>query len=86
MTKANREKRIREHAEWVWEQAQMRAAAAYQAVGAAYSIFEKERPADLPQEEIDKVVEQVEEQKKRIETYLMGEKDAYLKRLNDIHA
>lgn len=86
MTKARREERIKDHAEWVWEQAQLRAAAAYQTVGAAYSIFEKERPADFPQEEIDKVVAQVDEQKKRIEEYLMEEKDKYLKRVNDLHA
>lgn len=86
MTKVNREKRKQEHAEWVWEQAQLRAAAAYQAIGAAYSVFEKERPADFPQREIDKVIAQVEEQKKRVEEYLMAEKDAYLKRINDLHA
>lgn len=86
MTKARREQRKKDHIEWMWEQAQLRAAAAYQTIGAAYSIFEKERPEDFPQEEIDKVVAQVDEQKQRIEQYLMDEKDKYLKRLDDLHA
>ena len=86
MSKEKRVQRQREHAEWCWEQAQLRAAAAMQTLGAAISIFENERPADLPQEEIDKVDAQVSEQKKRIEEYLMTEKDLYLERINGLHA
>lgn len=86
MSKEKREKRLKEHAEWCWEQAQIRAAAAYQTLGAAVSIFENEKPEDLPQEEIAKIESQIEEQRKRIEEYLMSEKDLYLERINGIPA
>lgn len=86
MSKEKREQRVKEHAEWCWEQAQLRAAAAYQTLGAAVSIFENEKPDDLPQEEVAKIEAQIAEQKKRVEEYLMAEKDLYLERINGISA
>jgi hypothetical protein len=81
MGKAKREERIKDSAEWVWEQTQLRAANAMQQLGAAQSIFENELKNDdtLSEADIAAVYAQIEHQKSRIEAFLMEAKDTYLK-------
>lgn len=86
MSKEKRQQRIREHAEWCWEQAQIRAASAMTALDAAVEVYERDKPEDFPKEEADKIEAQIQEQRKRIEEYVMSEKDIYLERIGVLHA
>jgi predicted ArsR family transcriptional regulator len=69
-----------EHAEFLWEQAQMNAALLQQTLDIATHEFE-EHIDQLEGEVIAQVKQQIELRQKDIETYLMGEKDRYLERM-----
>lgn len=86
MTKANREKRIVESAEWVWEQAQMRAAIAYQTLGGAIAVLEQELPKDISEDDKKLFSDKIEEQRKAIEDFLMTAKADYIKVVGDATA
>ena len=69
-----------EHAEYLWGQAQMKAAAMQQMLDIAIGEFETHKE-ELDAEVIKTVEEQINLRKNDIETFLMGEKDTYLERL-----
>ena len=69
-----------EHAEFLWQQAQMRAALLQQTLDIATHEFE-EHIDELEDEVIVQVKQQIELRQKDIETYLMGEKSKYLERV-----
>lgn len=69
-----------EHAEFLWNDAQMRAAMMQQTLQIAVGEFETHKE-ELEAEVIKTVEEQIELRKKDIETFLMGEKDKYLERM-----
>lgn len=86
MSKEKRQQRILESAEWVWEQAQLRAAAAYQTLGGAVAVLERELPADISAEDKKMFEDKIEEQRQMIEDYLMTAKAEYEKVINGLHA
>lgn len=69
-----------EQAEFLWQQAQMRAAMMQQVLDVAIGEFETHED-ELDPETVAQVKEQIAFRKKDIETYLMTEKDAFLKRI-----
>lgn len=69
-----------EHAEFLWEEAQMRAALLQQTLDIAIHEFEAHQD-QLEDEVIVQVKQQIELRQKDIETYLMAEKDKYLERI-----
>ena len=70
-----------EHAEFLWKDAQMRAALLQQTLDIATHEFEAHID-ELEAEVIAQVKEQIELRQKDIEKYLMGEKDKYLERIS----
>ena len=70
-----------EHAEFLWEQAQMSAALLQQTLDIATHEFE-EHMDELDEEVVAQVKQQIELRQKDIEKYLMGEKDRYLERIS----
>lgn len=70
-----------EHAEFLWKDAQMRAALLQQTLDIATHEFEA-HIEELEAEVIAQVKEQIELRQKDIEKYLMGEKDKYLERIS----
>jgi hypothetical protein len=69
-----------EHAEFLWNDAQMRAAMMQQTLQIAIGEFETHKD-ELEAEVIKTVEEQIELRKRDIETFLMGEKGKYLERM-----
>lgn len=69
-----------EHAEFLWNQAQMKAAAMAQILDIAIAEFE-EHQDELEADIVEKIKEQIEIRKKDLETYLMAEKDKFLQRI-----
>ena len=69
-----------EHAEFLWNQAQMQAAMMQQVLDIAIGEFE-EHKEELEVEVVTTVEEQIVARKKDIEEFLMGEKDKYLERI-----
>lgn len=69
-----------EHAEFLWNDAQMRAAMMQQTLQIAIGEFETHKD-ELEADVIKTVEEQIELRKRDIETFLMGEKDKYLERM-----
>ena len=69
-----------EHAEFLWNDAQMRAAMMQQTLQIAIGEFETHKD-ELEADVVTKVEEQINLRKKDIETFLMGEKGKYLERM-----
>ena len=69
-----------DHAEFLWEEAQMKAAAMQQMLDIAVGEFE-EHQAELDPEIVAKIQEQITIRKEDIKTYLMNEKDKFLERV-----
>jgi len=77
------EKRLRvkqEHAEYLWHQAQLKAALAKTELDLAVETI-KDLNNELTEEQIKETEEQVQVQYRRIENYLMTEKELYLERM-----
>lgn len=69
-----------DHAEYLWKQAQLKAAMAKTELDLAFEVV-KDLNKDLTEEQMQEIKAQLELQYKNIETYLMGEKDNYLERM-----
>lgn len=69
-----------EHAEFLWNQAQMKAAAMAQILDIAIAEFE-EHQEELEADVVATITEQIAVRKKDIENYLMKEKDLFLERV-----
>lgn len=69
-----------EHAEFLWNDAQMRAAMMQQTLEIAIGEFETHKE-ELEADVVSTIEEQIEFRKKDIETFLMSEKDKYLERM-----
>lgn len=69
-----------EHAEYLWGQAQMKAAAMQQMLDIAIGEFETHKE-ELDEEVVKTVEAQIALRKKDIETFIMSEKDIYLERI-----
>ena len=79
-TQEKRIKRKTDHAEYVWQQAQLRAALAKTELDLAIETF-KDAMGELTEEQVKETEDKAQEQYKRIEEYLMTEKEKYLERL-----
>ena len=79
-TQDKRKQRRIEHAEFMWKQAQLRAAFAKTELDLAIQTF-KDATGELTEEQIKETEEKAQEQYKRIEDFLMSEKEKYLERL-----
>ena len=69
-----------EQAEFLWNDAQMRAAMMQQTLQIAIGEFETHKD-ELEADVVTKVEEQINLRKRDIETFLMGEKGKYLERM-----
>lgn len=76
-------KRRIEHAEFLWERAQVKAASAQSVLDYMVEQIEKYR-AELTEEQIKETEEQVVLRQKEIEEYIMAEKTEYERRLGVI--
>lgn len=77
----DKRKRVKqEHAEHLWHQAQLKAALAKTELDLAVETF-KDLNSELTEEQIKETDEQVQIQYRRIEDYLMTEKELYLERM-----
>ena len=79
-TQEKRLQRKIEHAEFLWNDAQMRAALMQQTLDIAIAEFE-EHQHELEEEVVKQIQEQIILRKQDIQTFLMGEKDKYLERI-----
>ena len=79
-TQDKRKQRKIEHAEFMWKQAQLKAALAKTDLDLAVESF-KEAIGELTEEQAKATEEKAQEQYKRIEEFLMSEKEKYLERL-----
>ena len=79
-TQDKRKQRKIEHAEYMWKQAQLKAALAKTDLDLAVVTF-KDAMGELTEEQVKQTEEKAQEQYKRIEDYLMSEKEKYLERL-----
>ena len=79
-TQNKKKQRKEEHAEFLWQQAQLKAALAKTDLDLAILTF-KDLQGEMTPEQIKETEEQAEIQHKRIETYLMSEKEKYLERM-----
>ena len=79
-TQNKRKERKVEHAEFMWKQAQLKAALAKTNLDLAVITF-KEMMNEMTEEQVKATEEQVELQEKRIEEFLMSEKELYLERM-----
>jgi len=79
-TQDKRKQRKIEHAEFLWEQAQLNAALAKTNLDLALESF-KDAMGELTEEQVKATEEKAQEQYKRLEDYLMTEKEKYLERL-----
>lgn len=64
----------------MWQQAQLKAALAKTDLDLAIQTF-KDYVGEMTEEQVQQTLEQAKEQYKRIEDYLMSEKELYLERL-----
>lgn len=69
-----------EHAEYMWEQAQLKAATIQSALDYAIDQFNKHK-TELSTEVIEQTEDMIAKRQKEIKEYLMGEKEQYIKRL-----
>lgn len=79
-TQDKKKQRIEEHAEFLWKDAQLKAAMAKTELDLAVETF-KDLNAEMTPEQIKQTEEQVQIQYKRIEDFLMSEKERYLERM-----
>ena len=79
-TQDKRKQRKIEHAEFLWQQAQLHAALAKTELDLAVESF-KDAVGELTEEQVKATEEKAQEQYKRIEDFLMTEKEKYLERL-----
>lgn len=79
-TQDKRKQRKIEHAEFMWQQAQLRAAMAKTDLDLAIETF-KDAVGELTEEQVQQTLEKAQEQYDRIEKFLMEEKERYLERL-----
>jgi hypothetical protein len=79
-TQDKKKQRKIEHAEFLWNQAQLRSALIKNQLDLAVETF-KELIGEMTEEQIKATEEQTQIQYKRIEEYLMSEKEMYLERL-----
>jgi hypothetical protein len=79
-TQDKRLQRKQDHAEFMWKQAQLKAALAKTNLDLAVETF-KDLNKEMTQEQVKETQEQTEVQYKRIEEYLMSEKELYLERM-----
>jgi len=79
-TQDMRKKRKIEQAEFLWQQAQLRAALAKTELDLAVEAF-KDTMHELNDEQANATDDKAQEQYKRIEEFLMSEKEKYLERL-----
>jgi hypothetical protein len=79
-TQDKRLQRKQDHAEFMWQQAQLKAALAKTNLDLAVETF-KDLNKEMTEEQVKTTQEQTEIQYKRIEQYLMSEKELYLERM-----
>jgi Mg/Co/Ni transporter MgtE len=79
-TQDKRLQRKQDHAEFMWQQAQLKAALAKTNLDLAVETF-KDLNKEMTEEQIQATQEQTKIQYKRIEEYLMSEKELYLERM-----
>lgn len=79
-TQEKRLKRKTDHAEYVWKQSQLRAALAKTELDLAIQTF-KDAMGELTEEQVKETDKKAQEQYKKIEEFLMAEKEKYLERL-----
>lgn len=79
-TQEKRLQRKIDHAEYCWKQAQLKAALAQTNLDLAVETF-KDLMHEMTEEQVKATEEQVDIQRKRIEEYLMSEKELYLERM-----
>jgi hypothetical protein len=79
-TQNKRLQRKQDHAEFCWQQAQLKAALAKTNLDLAIETF-KDLSNEMTEEQVKATQEQTETQYKRIEEYLMNEKELYLERM-----
>lgn len=73
-------KRRIEHAEYMWEQAQLKAATIQSALDYAIDQFNKHKE-ELSPEVIEQTEDMIAQRQKEIKEYLMKEKDLYVERM-----
>ena len=76
------QKRI-EQAEYLWEQAQLKAATIQSALDYAVDQFNKHK-AELPLEVVEQTEDMIAQRQKEIKELLMKEKDLFLKRMGAV--
>jgi hypothetical protein len=79
-TQEKRKQRKEEHAEFLWNQAQLKAALIKNQLDIAVQTF-KELSGEMTEEQVKATEEQTQIQYKRVEEYIMSEKEKYLERL-----
>jgi hypothetical protein len=79
-TQEKKLKRKHEHAEFMWHQAQLKSAMAKTNLDLAVETF-KDLNKEMTEQQVKETQEQVQIQYKRIEEYLMSEKELYLERM-----
>lgn len=79
-TQDKRQQRKEEHAEYLWQQAQLKAAMAKTELDLAFEVV-KDLNQEMTPEQMKQVEEQLQVQYKTIETFLMTAKDEYLNRM-----
>jgi len=79
-TQDKRLQRKNEHAEFLWNEAQLKAAMAKTQLDIAVETF-KDLNKEMTEEQIKATQEQTQIQYQRIEEYLMSEKELYLERM-----
>ena len=79
-TQDKRLQRKTDHAEYCWKQAQLKAALAKTNLDLAVETF-KDLNKEMTEEQIQATQEQTQIQYKRIEEYIMSEKELYLERM-----
>jgi hypothetical protein len=72
------------HANMVWERSQLKAAIAAEQIDKAVAAVEQYR-GELSEEQLEAIKVQVENQKKQIEAYLIGERDKYAAKLDELN-
>jgi hypothetical protein len=79
-TQDKKKQRKEEHAEFLWNQAQLKAALIKNQLDIAVQTF-KELSGEMTEEQVKATEEQTQIQYKRVEEYIMSEKEKYLERL-----
>ena len=79
-TQDKKKQKIIEHAEFLWNQAQLRSALIKNQLDLAVQTF-KELSGEMTEEQVKATEEQTQIQYKRVEEYIMSEKERYLERL-----